>query len=123
MLKSNDLPNQPPNDPLQRLLFPLQTADPDDLPPPENPDLPGNEDLLQFRPDGTPSWWPLNRDENGHDWSLRQRRNVLFERLRENLPGDFPEQPSTPTELHKLVGSLRHIVYGLSLEASAILNL
>lgn len=125
MLNPNDLPSSPPPDALQKLLVLVQDLDPqtfDALPDADSPEYPGNEELLSFRPDGTPTWWPLNRAENGGDWSLSQRRHVLLSRLLENLPADFPPTPVTPTDAHKIVRSLRHIAYGLHSEASAILN-
>jgi hypothetical protein len=87
-----------------------------------NPEVLGNEELLEFRPDGTPTWWPLNREGNGHNWSLSQRRRVLFKRLQEHLPVDFPLTPSSPTDVPPLVRSLHRIAYGVQSGASGILN-
>lgn len=125
MLSPNDLPSSPPPDDLQNLLSPLQSlSDQDllDLPNEDSPDVLPNEELLSFRPDGTPTWWPLNRDENGHDWSPSQRRRVLLKRLQENLPAAFPPMPSSRTDTHNIVRSLRHIAYGLQSQASDILS-
>ena len=125
VLSLNDLPHSPPLDDLQALLAPVQHLSDQDLvnlPSEDSPDVLSNEELLSFRPDGTPAWWPLSRDENGNDWSLSQRRRVLLRRLRENLPEDFPQTPSQPSDVHKLVRSLRHIAYGLTSQASGILS-
>ena len=125
MLTSNDLPSSPPQDDLQTLLAPVQQLSDQDLellPDEQSPDLLPNQELLSFRPDGTPTWWPLNRAENGGDWTASQRRRVLLNRLRENLPEDFPPTPSAPTDVPTLVRTLRHIAYGLQSEASAILS-
>ena len=125
MLTLNDLPSSPPQDDLQALLAPLQQLSDQDLellPDQQSPDVLPNQELLSFRHDGTPTWWPLNRDENGNDWSVSQRRRVLLKRILENLPEDFPATPSQPTERRKLVRSLRHIAYGLTSQASGILS-
>ena len=125
MLTLNDLPSSPPQDDLQSLLAPLQELSDQDLEllqDEQSPDVLSNQELLSFRPDGTPTWWPVNREENGGDWSLSQRRRVLLNRLRENLPADFPPTPSSPTDTRKIVQTLRHIAYGLQSQASAILS-
>lgn len=126
MLNLNDLHSSPPADNLQALLQPVQELSEDALaalPNQDSPEYPGNEELLSFRPDGTPNWWPVNRHENGENWSLSERRRVLLNRIRENLPAGFPQTPSSRTDVHAIVSSLRHIAYGLQSQASAILSL
>ena len=87
VLTWEDLPSSPPQDDLQKLLAPLQVMpeeELDNLPvEPDNEELLSLAELLEFRLDGTPTWWPLNREENGGDWSLRQRRAVLLKRIGE----------------------------------------
>lgn len=116
----------PPQDDLQKLLEPLQAADPDEfkdqLAGLEGPSL---DDTLQWELDGLPSWWPkVNRsgDEDLRNWSPSQRRAVLLRNLRDELPSTFPASPKTSSEKQTLVDTLRHIHGGLAYAASDILS-
>mgnify|MGYP001603959347 CR=1 FL=1 len=51
-------------------------------------------------------------------WVPSQRRRVLFKRLQENLPEDFPLMPSRPPDVRVIVNSLRRIAYGVQSQAS-----
>ena len=124
MLTLNDLPTRPPSDDLQRLLRPLQALSDRDLtnlPDEDHEGVLPNLELLTFRADGTPEWWPLNRGTNGRDWTSDQRRRVLLERIMENLPVGFPPTPSQPSDVLSLVSTLRHIAYAVNSEDSGIL--
>ena len=65
-------------------------------------------------------WW--NGGDEG-DWSPEERRQVLHEKLRSQLPQGFPKPPSTPSEKQKVVDSLRLIAYAVHSEVSDILSL
>ena len=125
--KVADLPRSPPQDHLQAWLLPLQQLQNGALATleaefPESPDLLSLPDLLAFRSDGSPEWWPLNRDENGANWSLAERRQHLFALLKDQLPAALPARPSSPTDVRQRVASLRHIAYGLHSQAFGILD-
>jgi hypothetical protein len=120
-------PDQSPDQLLHQLLSPLyelsdQERDRlDDVP--DDPELLNNENLLAFHQDRTPVWWPQQRAWNGGNWSPKERKRVLLERLRELLPEDFPLTPSSRSDVQHVVNSLRHIAHGLTIEESGILNL
>ena len=100
---------------LQELLQPLQQLSEDEfyeLDPVADPEAMAPWDLLAFRADGTPVWWPATRNETLEgEWTPRERRRILLERIRENLPADFPQRPSKPRDIQKLLGALRHVAY------------
>lgn len=110
-------------DALQRLLAPLQTADPSqfqDTMPEASVDL---DDTLTFDPNGLPTWWPVSRSqEHGGPWSPAERRSVLLRNLKDHLGPGFPAQATTPAERQKLVDSLRHTYDGLRSGAIRILS-
>jgi hypothetical protein len=113
----------PPNDALQKLLGPLQSADPSQFQNGLDPHLPSLDDTLKWEPDGLPTWWPQQRPpEDGPPWSPDERRHVLLRNLREHLPSPFPVSPTKPAERQQLVNTLRHIYDGLISRALRILS-
>ena len=119
-------PSQLPLDDLQDLLQPLQALSEEEAEQldlgAQAPEAMATEELLAFQEDGTPSWWPRHRDENGSDWTDRERPRVLLARIREHLPADFPTTPSARSDVQRLLRTLRHIAYGVTSKASGILS-
>jgi len=111
------------NDALQKLLNPLQSADPSEFQDHLGPEAPSLDDTLQWEPDGLPTWWPASREKaDGPPWSPSERRQVLLRRLTEHLPPNFPSRPQTPAETQRLVDSLRLTYDALRSGASRILS-
>lgn len=111
------------HDDLQKLLGPLQSADPSEFQDHLGPEAPSLDDTLQWNPDGLPTWWPESRDRaDGGQWSPSERRKVLLHRLTEHLPPKFPAPPQTPAETQRLVDSLRLTYDALRSGASRILS-
>lgn len=112
------------NDRLNQLLNPLRQLSEDDAerfdPDQHNPEAMPLWDLLAFREDGTPQWWPMEKD--GQPWPPSQRRRVLLEKMTETLPADFQPQDDSPTNMRLLLRSLRHIAFGVTSQASGILS-
>ena len=84
-----------------------------------------NEFLLEFQ-DSVPVWWPHQRPQWDQEdeskplqWSPQERRDVLAHQI-----AHFARQPSAsqPLSAFKLVNTLRHIAYGVTLEEPSILE-
>jgi hypothetical protein len=115
-MRRSALPNEIPDDELSQLLTPLydlSDAELGALPDPGQSDLEllPNDLLLEFRRDGTPTWWPLRRTWNGEDWKPSERRQVLLQRLCHYLPRDFPKKPSSSRDVRRLIDSLRLVAH------------
>lgn len=110
-------------DDLQKLLHPLQSADPTEFQDHLGPDAPSLDETLQWEPDGLPTWWPAERPKaDGGTWDSAERRTALLRNLREHLPPSFPDQPKTPDEKQQLLDSLRRTYDGVRSGASRILS-
>lgn len=121
MLMLRDLQTAPPDDHLERLLAPVRRlATRDDLPESRDPDLLQNDLLLAFHPDGSPTWWPLNRPDR--PWSPKERRRVLQQRLRENLPDDLDAWLRHKSNVPPTLDILRRIAYEAASLAPGILD-
>ena len=113
----------PPDDVLQKLLGPLQSADPTEFEDRLDPSLPSIDDTLQWEPDGLPTWWPEERwPEDGPPWSAQERGDVLLRNLREHLPRLFTVSPVTPSERQTVVDTLRYIYGALTGRALGVLR-
>ncbi len=88
----------------------------------DDPDLMSNDQLLEFRPDRTPTWWPHRRTQNGGDRGPHERQRGLFNRVQGLLPAGFPAAPPQLSEKQNVVNILRPIAYGLTSEESGILS-
>jgi hypothetical protein len=125
--RNNDQGPTAGGDELQELLQPLQQLSEDEFyeldPLAHDPEAMAPWDLLAFRRDGTPMWWPTSRDDqNEGDWTPQERRRILLEKMLESLPPEFPQSPSTPQELRTLLQALRHVAFGVTSGASGILT-
>lgn len=98
-------------DDLQKLLGPLQAADPSEFQNHRDPTWPSLDETLQWEPSGLPTWWALRQGSPA----------ALLRNLRESLPTSLTT-PKTSDERQQVVDSLRRIYGGLSSGASDILS-
>jgi hypothetical protein len=109
-----DLAGPPPDDDLERILVVFREL-PRELWPPEptDSDLLPNDHLLEFHPDGTPTWWPMNRSSFGEDeWTVAERRRLLLARLSEDFtPEAMADALRTRSAVRYALWRLRVIAY------------
>lgn len=128
----HEQPNSPPQDDLSQFLAPLAelARQPsrlhrfEDPPPDANlyPPLKDNLEIVEsFRPDGTPTWWPLQRPHGLPAWSPEERRRVLLSQLAAKLRMGSPPSNWTHSDVQRLLNSLRHIAHALDSQEFAIL--
>jgi hypothetical protein len=113
-LTADDLAGPPPDDELEAILSAFRRLPADLLPPePADSDLLPNDQLLEFHPDGTPTWWPVNRSSFGEDeWTAAERRRLLLARLSEDFaPGTMAEALRTRSHVRYAIWRLRVIAY------------
>jgi hypothetical protein len=114
------------SDELQDLLQPLQQISEEMFyeldPVAHDPEAMAPWDLLAFRADGTPGWWLATRNDTPwKEGTPNERRRILLERIRENLPAEYPRRPE-PRDIQRLLAALRHVAYGVTSGASDILS-
>lgn len=109
-----------PRDGLFHLLAPILQSD-DDFVDHLGDDMPSIDDTIEFhRENGTPTWWPTDTAIRRSGWlqelgrasweSEGQRRAVLYEHLRRQLPASLVT-PRTAAERQRVATALQ-VVYG-----------